>query len=271
MTLAAYATAALLILTQRVWHGVVLKVVDSIAWLGPAHLYEALLGILNRLSHWLHELEVRDLRDRIASVLIPAGILVGMALLGTPAHRYLAIVEFGDAELPLVLTLLLAAIASVLTILQRTYLGLILALTGVGISLALVFALLGAPDVALVAVLVETALTLLFLAALALLPPPKPERNAQSDRPLSHATWWHLGAGLAAAGLFFVVAWTVLTEPTAQSTVELYSQLSQQAHADNIVAAIIADFRGLDTLGEITVIAIALLSIITFLQGVRKP
>ena len=250
---------------------------DSSAWLGPGRLYEALLEFLNRLSHWLHELEVRDLRDRIASVLIPAGILVGAALLVSPAHRYVAIIEFGDAELPLVLTLLLAAMASVLTIMQRTYLGLILTLTGVGISLSLVFALLGAPDVALVAVLVETALTLLFLAALALLPPHKPNRDAHrpnrdahSERPLSYITWWHIGAGLATAGLFFVVAWTVLTEPTAESIGERYSQLSQHAHADNIVAAIIADFRGLDTLGEITVIVIALLSISTFVQGMRK-
>ena len=45
-----------------------------------------------------------------------------------------------------------------------------LVLSVIGFALAAVYALVGAPDVALVAVVVETTLTLVFLAALARLP-----------------------------------------------------------------------------------------------------
>ena len=38
-------------------------------------------------------------------------------------------------------------------------------------------------------------------------------------------------------------------------------RLTPAAHASNVVSAILADFRGLDTLGEITVIAIVFLGV----------
>jgi multisubunit Na+/H+ antiporter MnhB subunit len=47
-------------------------------------------------------------------------------------------------------------------------------------------------------------------------------------------------------------------------------RLAPDAHASNVVTAILADFRGLDTLGEITVIALVLLGVGTLL-GEAKP
>ena len=46
-------------------------------------------------------------------------------------------------------------------------------------------------------------------------------------------------------------------------------ELAPSAHAADVVTAILADFRGLDTMGEITVIAIALLGALT-LFSTRK-
>jgi multicomponent Na+:H+ antiporter subunit A len=43
-------------------------------------------------------------------------------------------------------------------------------------------------------------------------------------------------------------------------------QLTPSAHAKNVVTAILADFRGLDTMGEITVIGMVLLGIATLLR-----
>jgi multisubunit Na+/H+ antiporter MnhB subunit len=44
-------------------------------------------------------------------------------------------------------------------------------------------------------------------------------------------------------------------------------RLTPEAHAKNVVTATLADFRGLDTLGEITVISLVLLGVATLLGG----
>ena len=75
---------------------------------------------------------------------------------------------------------------------------------------------------------------------------------------------------MAAGAFAFVVVWGALSQPPAEETVaEEHVRLAPQAHAKNVVTAILADFRGLDTLGEITVIALVLLGVGTLLGGVR--
>ena len=59
--------------------------------------------------------------------------------------------------------LLATAVAAFATTRPRDHLQLVLCLSGVGFCLAVVYALLGAPDVALVAVVVETLIGLVFL------------------------------------------------------------------------------------------------------------
>ena len=75
----------------------------------------------------------------------------------------------------LVLTLLgLVVVVALVIARARDRLTLVLVLSVIGFALAAVYALVGAPDVAFVAVVVETMLTLVFLAALAGCPPSSP-------------------------------------------------------------------------------------------------
>jgi multisubunit Na+/H+ antiporter MnhB subunit len=71
------------------------------------------------------------------------------------------------------------------------------------------------------------------------------------------------------AGAFaFVVVWGTLSQPPAGQTVaEEHVRLTPEAHAKNVVTATLADFRGLDTLGEITVVSLVLLGVVTLLGG----
>src|SRR3712207_136265 len=77
----------------------------------------------------------------------------------------------------------------------------------------------------------------------------------------------------AVAGVFaFVVAWGALSQPPVGETVaEEHVRLAPQAHAQNVVTAILADFRGLDTLGEITVVGVVLLGVAALLGQVAMP
>jgi multicomponent Na+:H+ antiporter subunit A len=142
-------------------------------------------------------------------------------------------------------------------------------LSSLGFSLAVVYAFFGGPDVALVAVLVETIFALLFLGIFALLPRDVLLREARVATTRSRR--WRDPLVAVLSGLVaFVVVWGALSRPTPQRSVASdHVRLTPDAHANDVVTAILADFRGLDTLGEITVVAVALVGIATLLRRGR--
>jgi multicomponent Na+:H+ antiporter subunit A len=65
-----------------------------------------------------------------------------------------------------------------------------------------------------------------------------------------------------------MMAWGVLSQhPYTQSIAQEHTRLTPEAQAKDVVTAILADFRGLDTLGEIIVVLIALLGVMALLVG----
>jgi multicomponent Na+:H+ antiporter subunit A len=73
---------------------------------------------------------------------------------------------------------------------------------------------------------------------------------------------------VVAAAFAFAVVWGALSQPAAESGVaQKLLRLTPEAHAKDAVTAILADFRGMDTLGEITVVALVLLGVSTLLAS----
>ena len=144
-----------------------------------------------------------------------------------------------------------------------------LALSVVGFALAAVYALVGAPDVALVAVVVETMLTLVFLAALARLPR-RASRTATATRRSASGT----GVGTSSPA-----RWRGLPcsprcgascpSPPASTVSSEHIRLTPAAHGGDVVTVIVADFRGLDTLVEITVLLAAVIGVVALLRRGR--
>ena len=65
----------------------------------------------------------------------------------------------------------------------------------------------------------------------------------------------------------FVVVWGIFSKPASiESVATQQIELTPSAHARDVVTAILSDFRGLDTMGEITVIGITMIGLITLLQ-----
>ncbi len=243
---------------------------------GPQIWYDRSLFALNRLSDSVHRIEVRDLRSRVSTILLPAGILVGAGALAERNFDELRVGGFDLADLPLTLMVVIAACAAVTATLTINHLSMALVLSGVGYSLAVAYSLFGAPDVALVAVLIETLFTLLFFGMLTLMPgeidhgfiqqpdpaagPVKQSNRRNRDRVIA----------TIAGGFAFIVTWGVLSRPSMFESVTVEQiALTPSAHGKDIVTVILADFRGLDTMGEITVIAIAFLGIATLLRRWR--
>jgi multicomponent Na+:H+ antiporter subunit A len=126
--------------------------------------------------------------------------------------------------------------------------------------------MLGAPDVALVAVVVETVLSLVFVGVFSRLPRSRPTSpDARRSR-----RWRNLAAGIIAGVAAFATIWAALSRPTATGSVAAaYLRRTPAAHGGDVVTVILADFRGLDTAVEITVLAVAIVGVAALLQRGR--
>ena len=271
MAVVAIGLGTFLFLTSKYWAQAAAVPSKIGSRIGPEHAYSTSLYRLNQFSDRIHWIEVRDLRSRIATVLLPAAVLVGLALIFSDVTDVLTFGEIKRGDLPLALLIIVVALAAVTAAVPRDHFSMALALSGVGFGLAVVYSLLTAPDVALVAVLIETIFGLLIFGFLALLPRgidhaevvPSDDPKYQTD---SHEIRDAVVAIIAGA-FAFVVAWGVLSKPAAlESVIEDHIALTPEAHGKAVVTVILADFRGLDTLGEITVIAVAFLGIATLMR-----
>src|SRR3712207_4581827 len=112
-------------------------------------------------------------------------------------------------------------------------------------------------------------LTLLLVATLRLIPYRVLHRQAQLR---SARLGRKIFVSVAAGAFAFVVVWGALSQPPAGTSVaEEHIRLTPDAHAKNVVTATLADFRGLDTLGEITVVTIVLLGVGTLIGEAPRP
>lgn len=275
MALAAWALGAALLLTPKAWGPAARALAHAGERFGPSHLYESTLSGLNRVSDVLHDVEVRDLRSRVASVLLPAGVLVAIGFVATPTAGAFEVGRVHGTDLLVLALLALVAIAAVVVTFARQHVAIVLSLAVVGLGLATVYALIGAPDVALVAMLVETVVTLVFLAIVAYAPrgerPTRRERAGASSAPGNRGRRWRDPLiGAVAGGAAFLVVWASLSRPAATESVAAEQvRLTPSAHGGDVVTVILADFRGLDTMVEITVIAVAAFGVIALLRRGR--
>ena len=269
LALATYGLGGLLLATRPYWRPAVVGVARLGQRIGPERVYWRGLATLNAVSDAIHWIEVRDLRSRVATVLVPGGVLIVLGVVTTPSRGDFTVGPIGWVNLPLILVLALISAAAVATTVPRDHLVLTLTLSTVGFSLAVVYAFFGAPDVALVAVLIEPLIALLFLGMLAILPRPL-LRQATEQRERPSRRYRDLALSVLAAGITLVVVWGVLSKPASlESAATMHIALTPAAHAQDVVTAILADFRGLDTLGEITVVGITLLGLATLLARGR--
>ena len=266
MALATFALGGILIATRSAWIAAFDAVARTGARVGPERAYRLSLQKLDTLSDRAHRIEVRDLRSRVATVLVPTAILVGAAVLVQFTFDDFTVGTLRRADFPLVLVLALAAASAVTATMAGDHLTMALIVSGVGFSLAVFFAFFGAPNVALVAVLIETIFSLLFIGMLILLPP-QAARFVVATRGFAQRQVRDAVVGVLAGFFAFVVAWSVLSRPAAQDSVSAtLTTLTPSAHGSDVVTVILADFRGLDTMGEITVILIGLVGLATMLR-----
>ena len=283
-----------------VWHGFTLPMIMSaVALAGGALLYLALKDYLQHSPvgpPLLRRLSGRRLFERGAIVLSLKWAQSGQKLLGTrrlqPQLRILLLAALAAGLVPLypgglalpwprteeidpglILVWLAGGGCAVGAALQAKYHRLValILLSGAGLATCITFAWFSAPDLALTQLVVEVVTTILILLGLRWLPkrfedmdlgPPPFTTVLRRSRDAAIAV--AVGAGLAA------LAYAVLTLPLPDTIGSYFLERSYvEGGGRNVVNVILVDFRGFDTMGEITVLAAVALAVYALLRRFR--
>ncbi|MCC7060193.1 MAG: DUF4040 domain-containing protein, partial [Burkholderiaceae bacterium] len=143
---------------------------------------------------------------------------------------------------------------------------------GAGLATSLSFVWLSAPDLALTQLMVESVTTVLILLGLRWLPS-RLEPRALGLR-ASLADRLRRGRdfiiALAAGGGVAMLAYALLTRPFPHSMASFFLERAlAEGGGANVVNVLLVDFRGFDTMGEITVLGVVALTIFALLRRFR--
>jgi multicomponent Na+:H+ antiporter subunit A len=219
-------------------------------------LYDgAIAGLLRLAEAQTRMLQTGSLRDYLFVISAVLGLGTGATWLlkgqayWPEAWPALAAHEWGVAALILA--------GTVLTVFTGSRLAAICGLSAVGAGVALIFLLFGAPDVAMTQLLVEVLFLLIIALVFLKLPGFRGAPRA------GHGGRWRDGLIAGVVGVVLAgVTMAVTQSPPSLHLSEYFAATSvPEAYGRNIVNVILVDFRALDTLGEITVVAVAGLAI----------
>lgn len=166
--------------------------------------------------------------------------------------------------------LLLVAIAVLMVTTLRRWTTQLVALGTVGFLLTFYFVLFRAPDLAMTQILVEAATLILVLMLLSRFPRAA-ETGERTSRPGASRRIVNVVvavvAGMTVTAFTFIVASSKHPEPAGNFYIE---QSVPAAKGTNAVNTILVDFRGFDTLMEVTVLLIATLGALGLLMRYRR-
>jgi multicomponent Na+:H+ antiporter subunit A len=236
---------------------------------GPESWYSRKLKFLSQLAAWQTRLLQHGLLPRYVLILVGTVTLVLLALLlvAQPTWSWHA---WETLTWPVVASCALIVVGAVAAVFMRDHLVLLLVSGLVGYGSAVLFLFTGAPDLAFTQFAVETVFVVVAAAVLVTLrragPPSRATPAEPRLRPLALVVSIAFGVTLTAlvlltAGLPF--------DPALSDFFN--AQSLPAAHGRNVVNVIIVDFRGIDTLGEISVLAFALLAALPLLRLTQNP
>ncbi|UUY07910.1 monovalent cation/H+ antiporter subunit A [Pseudomonas sp. J452] len=230
-------------------------------------VFEQQVQRVTAFARWLTGLLENGSQQRYLALLLGSALVVsGVAL--APLMQLGGTRALTPLDGITALGLVLLAVSGVLTaIFHRQRLVALLILGVGGMLVALAFARFSAPDLALTQLVVEVVTLVLLVLALYYLPSRTPEESSS----LRGLRDFILAGGCGV--MVALLAYGVLTRPYAGIAEFFLANSVSGGGGTNVVNVILVDFRGFDTLGEITVLAIAAVGIVAMLNGLhlRNP
>ena len=249
LTLIIFLVGGLLFLSLKKWEHIYSKLPENTTL---NHLYDQLMIAsetgTNRISRAV-------MTGYLRSYLIYMLAFMFVIVLSTLFLKQAFVIDVSQTS-PIqtyaIITALVTVIATVMIIFAKSRLTAIISLGAVGYSVALFYAIFKAPDLALTQLVIETVSVALFLLAFYHLPKLKLKEKRLKFR-LSNAII-SLGVGV----MVTLVALAAQSQKAFPSISQYYKEtVATEAGGGNIVNVILVDYRGFDTLFEITVLAIA--------------
>ncbi len=240
--------------------------------LSGAQAYEsAMLGLSRLAGFLLRYLDTQRLQPQLQAMIL-ALILVPALLVGLPPGGLAAPPQAPDPFFVMFWAIGCAcALAAAWQAKYHRLAALALA-GGTGIVTSLTFLWLSAPDLALTQLTVETVTTILILLGLRWLPPRLRPGELQLTSPW-HARLRHyrdmalaISGGLGLAWL----SYAVLVRPMPDGIAAFFLEKAlPEGGGTNAVNVLLVDFRGFDTLGEITVLSTVAITVYALLRRFR--
>jgi len=230
-------------------------------------VYDGALAGLNRLAVSIAgRMQTGTLRDYLMMILGTLGVSVLWALLTGDRPQWLLFFDLSQVATYEVAAAILMIVAAVAVVFIPSRLGAIVALGAVGWLMSFFFVIYSGPDLALTQLLVETLTVIILLLVFFFLP------NFFEDRSPLSSRWRDLGIAIGVGALVTILVILVAPINLSPTVSSYYVENSlTQAHGANIVNVILVDFRGFDTLGEITVLTIAAMGITGMLKLRLRP
>jgi len=239
--------------SERAWGPQVLQ------RLRPGAVYERLYDGVLRLADATAAAVDGPLRHYLTVILL---VVVGAA--GVPLVYELSEGWSLPGDPPRIYEGLLAIIAiigAITAVSTRHRLEAVAAIGATGLAIAFLFALLSAPDLAITQLMVETLFVIIAVLALYRIPPAR--NRLPGARPVRLIVAAAFGTMMAA--LVLAVGGSRFTPEASRYFVD-HQLGGDPGKGANVVNTILAEYRALDTLGEITVLATASLGVYTLLR-----
>lgn len=221
---------------------------------GPEVIYERLMLGMTTFASWQTKtLQNGYLRNYLITTLGTVIIIVGWALLRV--HQLELNISFSDIKVHEFAIVALLILSALIAVAVRSFLAAVAMLGALGFGVALLYVFFSAVDVGITQVLVETITVLLLVLVLYRLP----EFRSLSSR--ANRIRDAIIAGMT--GLLMTVLVLAITSARQLEGISDYflQNSGPLGHGRNVVNVILVDFRALDTLGEIFVLALVAIGV----------
>ncbi|WP_249975752.1 putative monovalent cation/H+ antiporter subunit A [Vreelandella olivaria] len=225
---------------------------------GPEAGYEGLMNGTVRFSEWQTRLLQNGyMRNYILVMLVVLIALIGNSILVRHTPQLSFVVDVRFHELIVVGTMAMGALFATIS---RSRLASVVSVGIMGFSIALIFILFSAPDLGITQLLVETLTVILLVLVLFRLP-----RFSNLSTSLERIRDGSVAATMGVLiFLLIMTGWSI--DQFESISTYMVENSAPLAHGRNIVNVILVDYRALDTLGEMFVLALAAIGVIAMLK-----
>lgn len=209
---------------------------------------------------WTRIFQNGFLRNYVSTIILFLVALVGYSLFSVKKDFFIDYSSFSSMTYYEMIIMGIMFLSVIFVVAARSRLTAVVAMGVVGYAICLMFVIYSAPDLAMTQFSIDTLTVILFVLVLSSLPKYLSISDVKMkliDGVLS----------LSFGVLITLIALEVLSEPVNKEVSNYYADNSYVlAHGKNVVNVILVDFRGADTLIEISVLTVAALGVFSLLK-----